>query len=111
MVAAANRYIDDIVYHQPGVSDALALDADYLQNFVRERSISTAKDETFVQLDFNKRFRDEIAYRYRQFISLGRLEQLGGGALGALAILGTLYCYLRITKPRTAVAKPADASV
>ncbi len=47
-----------------GVRDAVALDADYLQNFVRERSISPAKDETFVQLEFNKRFRDEVDRRY-----------------------------------------------
>ncbi len=109
MVAAANRYIDELMYRQGGVADVVTLDADYLQNFVREHSISPAKDEIFVQLEFNKRFRDEVDRRYKSFLSLGRLEQLGGIAAGAIVLLGGLYCYLRATQPRTP-STPANSS-
>ncbi len=109
MVAAANRYLDEIVYRQPGASDAVGIDADFLQSIVRQRDVSPAKDEAYVQLEFTKRFRDEVDRRYKSFLSLGRLEQLGGVAAGAIVLLGGLYCYLRATQPRTP-STPAKSS-
>lgn len=110
LAAAANRYIDDILYRQGGVSDIVSLDPEYLQSFVRARTVSPENNETYVKLEFNQRFRDEVDRRYKQFLSLGRLWQLGIAASGAFVVLGGAYLYLRLTQPARPVANSVPAS-
>jgi hypothetical protein len=91
------------------VADAVALDADFVRNFVHDHVVSSSNDETSVRLEFNQRFRDEVEHRYKQFISLDRMSQLGICALAGVSLLGGLYTYLRSTQPRNPPAtKPAQ---
>lgn len=110
MAAAANRYIDELLYRQSGVADSLTLEPEYLQSFVRARTASPENNETFVRLEFDQHFRDEVDHRYKQFISLGRLKQLGGGAAAALALLGGIYCFLRLTQPAQSPANSVQTT-
>ena len=109
MVAAANRYVDEDLFRQPGVADTIALEPEYLKSFVHARANSPDNSETFVRLEFDQHFRDEVEHRYKSFLSLGRLEQLGGGAAATAVLLGVVYCYLRLTQPAKPVANSVQA--
>jgi hypothetical protein len=105
MVARTNQYIDEQVLRRTGASDVAGFDADYLrEHCVRQRYPTDGKTagarELFAQLEFDRQFRDEVNSRYNQFLSQQRLQQTGGVAAAAFAVLGGLYLFLRTTKPK-----------
>ena len=54
----------------------------------------------FAQLEFDRQFRDEVNRRYTQFLGQERLQQTGGVAAAAFAVLGGLYLFLRTTSKK-----------
>jgi hypothetical protein len=105
MVVEANRFIDEMLYRPGGVAAMVGIESDYLRNNCLKKQYptgDTAGSDTmiFAQLEFDNHFKDEVDRRYRQFVSLDRVQQLGGIALGGFALLGGLYSFLRLT-PRS----------
>ena len=105
MVARTNQYIDEQVLRRTGASDVVGFDADYLrEHCVRQRYPTDGKTagsrELFAQLEFDRQFRDEVNRRYTQFLGQERLQQTGGVAAAAFAVLGGLYLFLRTTSKK-----------
>ena len=108
--AAANSYIDEVLYRQPYMSDIVALDPDYVEkNCVKEKVNDPNGIPYGAKLVFDQHFRDEVDRKYRKYLSLGHLEQLAGFAGAGLILLGGVYGYLRLT-PRRATATAAVSS-
>jgi hypothetical protein len=102
MVARTNKYIEEQVLRRSGAGDIAGFDADYLrEHCIRQRYPSDGNDsgakELFAQLEFDRAFRDEANRRYHEFVSTERLQQTGGIAAAAFAVLGGLYLFLRTT--------------
>jgi hypothetical protein len=111
MVAASQRYIDEMLYRDSDVSRAAKIDAPYLRDHcvaAEYTSTETGSEETFVQLKFDQRFRDEVKSRFRQHVSTSRVEQLGSISLGVLGVLAAALAFLRFTKPRVENVKRGD---
>jgi hypothetical protein len=111
MVARTNQYIEEQVLRRTGASDVVGFDADYLrEHCVRQRYPTDGKTagsrELFAQLEFDRQFRDEVNSRYNQFLSQQRLQQTGGVAAAAFAVLGGLYLFLRTTAKKKGVKIP-----
>jgi hypothetical protein len=105
MVARTNQYIEEQVLRRTGASDVVGFDADYLrEHCVRQRYPTDGKTagarEMFAQLEFDRQFRDEVNRRYTQFLGQERLQQTGGVAAAAFAVLGGLYLFLRTTSKK-----------
>ncbi len=106
MVLAAEAFIDELMYHRSGVGNAVGFDAEYLrQNCLQNeypKGDAGGSDQTvFAQVKFDGNFKKEVDKRYRQSISVGRVQQLGGIAAAGLAILGGFYVFLKMSSKRT----------
>ncbi len=101
LVAAANRYIDEILYRQGGVAERLHLDPQWLRaNYVREQfpptGYAAGSDRLYARLELDKTFRDDIDERHRQVVSHDRLRTTGGITGGVLALLAGAFAFLKL---------------
>ncbi|HTQ40264.1 MAG TPA: hypothetical protein VMJ32_14660 [Pirellulales bacterium] len=107
MVLAADQVIDEQLYPGEGRSKIVNIDAEYLRAHCKGLTYPVSDTasmgkEFYVQLVFDKKFRDEVERRYSQIVGWDHLQQLGDMAAISLAMLGGVYIYLRMTAAKSA---------
>jgi hypothetical protein len=109
MVVETNRFIDDMLYHRSGVGNTVNIEPEYLRaNCLRKQypkgDAGADEKQLFAQLEFNNEFKSEVDRRYRQFLSLDRVQILGGLGVTGFALLGGIYIFLRLMPKKPSVA-------
>jgi hypothetical protein len=109
MIVETNRFIDDMLYHRSGVGNAVNIESEYLRsNCLRKQypqdDAGADEKQLFAQLEFNNEFKSEVDRRYRQFLSLDRVQILGGLGATGFALLGGIYIFLRMMPKKPSVA-------
>lgn len=106
ILAAAEKYVSEMLYrNDPNILDVVHLNpATLREQCVREQypaeSDASGVDETFVRLEFDRKFREGVEQSRKRNVTRQRVEQSALIVAGVLTVLGATLVYLKTTTPR-----------